>query len=154
VIAVGNAYLSDDGVGGRVLDALSGMVSGSVELIDAGISGPDLVTLVAGKDKVVVVDAVDAGGPPGTIHRFGPGQLESPEEMSWNSLHHGNVVLYVKVAQALGNGPREVVVIGVQPQSLSPGTGLSAAVEAAVPGAAREVLREIRSSAGASRCAR
>ena len=144
VIGVGNAYLSDEGVAGRVLDEVARRAPPGVEVIDAGLPGPDLLDLLRGRQKAVIVDAVDADGPPGTVYRFHPEDAAPGREGRSHSLHDGNVLLYVNVARALGMGLEQVVVIGVQPKDLSPGRKLSPAVEEAVAEAAERVLTEVR----------
>ena len=142
VIGVGNSALSDEGVGGRVISELARRAPSGIELVDAGLPGPGLVELLEGRSKAVIVDAVDAGAPGGEIFRFRPEQVRQFEQTPRYSLHEPNVLQYVMLAQALEAGPKEVVFIGVQPESLSPGEGLSPSVEAAVPKAAALALTE------------
>lgn len=61
VICLGNRFVPGDDVGCRVFDFLAGdnaAASADVEVIDGGLAGLDLLTLVEGKHRVVFVDAV------------------------------------------------------------------------------------------------
>ena len=143
VIGVGNASLSDEGVASRVLREVARQAPAWVEITDAGLPGPGMLNLLEGREKVVIVDAVDADHAPGTVYRFLPDEASPAESGPCTSLHEGNVLLYVKLAQALGMGPKDVVVVGIQPADLSPGARLSPPVEKAVAKAAELVLAEV-----------
>ena len=145
VIGVGNAALSDEGVACRILQQVGPHAPPWVEVIDAGLPGPGLVSLLEGRSKVVIVDAVDAGHPPGTVLRFRADEALPVESGRRHSLHQGDVLEYVRLAEALGMAPEEVVVIGVQPDRLSPGEKLSPPVARAVREAAELVLAEVQS---------
>ena len=142
LIGVGNSALSDEGVASRVIHEVARKAPPGIDVVDAGLPGPGLIDLVEGRKKAVIIDAVDAGRPPGTVYRFVPNQVISTRSDRSCSLHQGDVLQYVKLAEVLGMAPVEVVLIGVQPQSLSAGRKLSPAVAAAVPEAAAMALAE------------
>ena len=70
VIGIGNRWRRDDGLGPRVLDELSGRLPASVELMLLDGEPARLVSAWRGRPWVLVVDAVHAGEPPGTIHQL------------------------------------------------------------------------------------
>lgn len=142
VIGIGNSALSDEGVGCRVAQKVAKKAPPWVEVMDAGLRGPELPDLIKGKKKAVIVDAVDAGGPAGTVYRFRPDQAVPQGTDPHYSLHQGNILLYVKLAEALDMCPDDVVLIGIQPKTLLPGEKLSPDVEKAVDKAANLVLAE------------
>jgi len=143
VIGLGNRALCDEGVASRVIRVVAQKAPPGVEVVDAALPGPGLIHLLEARRKAVLVDAVDAGGPPGTVYRFGLDEAASAQPDRPYSLHQGDVLQYVKLAEALGMGPTEVVVIGIEPESFSPGQKLSPAVEAAVGEAAGLALAEV-----------
>ncbi|MCL5070797.1 MAG: hydrogenase maturation protease, partial [Actinobacteria bacterium] len=65
IIGFGNIYMGDDGVGIRVVEKIKeqGVFDDydNVEVIDGGTSGVDLVFYLQQADKVIIIDAVDAG---------------------------------------------------------------------------------------------
>ena len=144
VIGVGNTFLSDDGVASHVLREVARWAPPWVTMVDAGLTGPGLLDLLEASKQAVIVDAVDAGAPPGTVWRFHPRDATAADLHL--SLHEGNVLSYVKLADALGIGPEDVVVVGIQPEDLCAGEQLSTAVRGAVTKAADLVLRELGSS--------
>ena len=142
VIAVGNTALSDEGIGSQVVRRVARKAPPGVAAIDAGLPGLGLISLLEGRDKVVIVDAVDAGGAPGTIYRFGPHEATCPQSHARRSLHQGDILLHIELAETLGMGPGEVVIIGIQPGTFAPGERLSAPVAAAVDEAVELALAE------------
>ena len=142
VIGVGNRALSDEGIGSRVVCEVRQKAPPGVEVVDAGLPGPGLIDLLEGREKAVIVDAIDAGGLPGTVYRFGLDHAASTRSDRSCSLHLGDVLQYARLAEALGMGPKEVVFVGIQPESFSPGEKLSPTVETAVARAARLALAE------------
>jgi hydrogenase maturation protease len=145
VIGVGNTSLSDDGVASHVVHKVARRAPPWVEVVDAGLAGPGLLGLLEGRTKAVIVDAVDARAAPGTVWRFHPHEATAVDPRV--SLHEGNVLSYVKLADALNIGPKDVVVVGIQPESLRAGEHLSTAVRRAVSKATTLVLRELASPA-------
>ena len=72
VLGIGNLIMTDDGVGVKVIHLLQERYSfpGTVALLDGGTLGLDLLPHLEGVKRLVVVDAVETGGPPGTLVRL------------------------------------------------------------------------------------
>lgn len=149
VLGLGNLLLSDDGVGLRLLDELSqeaGEWGERVEFLDGGTQGLALLAQISERPALVVLDAVQMGAPPGTVH-----VVRTPDLLSWNvsraaTAHEGNALELLHAAALLGDLPSEVIVIGVEPKSVKTGIGLSEALKGALRPAAeraREVIREV-----------
>jgi hydrogenase maturation protease len=72
VVGVGNLLMADDGIGVRAIWALKRQsLPDGIELLDGGTAFPTLAGQLAGFQKLIIVDAVRAGAPPGTILKFG-----------------------------------------------------------------------------------
>jgi hydrogenase maturation protease len=143
VMGVGNTLRGDDGFGVAVLNEVgSRAVPGNVDLLDAGTSIIDLMEELNGRRKVVVVDAVRGGQPPGTLYRFSPEDVAA-EEVPADSLHQVGLFDTLRLAELVDCRPEEVVIIGAQPEDTSLKIGLTEAVAAAVPRAAEMVMAEI-----------
>ena len=69
VIGLGNLLLQDDAVGLRAIEAIRKgyRFEPQIDLLDGGTAGLDLLPVIEGYEKVLFVDAVDAGKPPGAI---------------------------------------------------------------------------------------
>jgi hydrogenase maturation protease len=142
VIGVGNLLLRDEGIGIHVVQALQEMdLPPDIRLIDGGTS-PDLIACTRAGDKMIIVDAARAGGEPGSIYRFLPGDLAA-ERPALASAHEMGVVENLGLMSLTGNQPVETVIIGVEPAEIDWGTELSAGLRLRVPDIVRVVLKEI-----------
>lgn len=129
VLGVGNILLSDEGTGVRVVEALQDRyeVPEGVELLDGGTCGMDLLDVIADRDRLILVDVVDTGSPPGTVVCFGGGDIPAAFRTK-SSPHQLGLADVLAMLALLGSAPREVTVIGVQPSSLELGLTLSPVV--------------------------
>lgn len=147
VLGIGNILLRDEGIGVRAVEALSaGDWPDTIELADGGTGGTNLVELIAGRRKVIVIDAMDAGAEPGTILRLTPDQL-APADRPHYSVHEFGLLETLQFAERLGCAPTEVVVLGVQPATLESGLELSPELAAAIPRIIEAVRRELEATA-------
>lgn len=139
VLGLGNPLCGDDGIGPAVVAAFPPRPG--VRAV-SGVADPaDLVDAWAGAGLAVVVDALRGGSvPPGEIVRF-TGKSGWPGGTGRGG-HTLDVAAAVRLGEALGRLPRRLVVLGVAGTGFTPGTGLSAAVAAAVPAVVRAVLAE------------
>ena len=145
IYGIGNILLGDDGIGPAVAHYLESnfTLDADVTLEDLGTPSLDLPNYLAGYDRVIFIDAVAANAPPGTIRLYSreeivatpPGIRLSPHEPSINDA--------LIVLDFAGGAPRDVVLIGIVPQTLNGGMTLSPAVASAVPRAAAIVLQEV-----------
>ena len=117
VIGVGNILLCDEGIGVHVVRELSRRgVPPGVEYLDGGVAGATLLNLIEGEDSVVLVDAVDAPFPPGTVLRLSPDELAGPRGPSW-SLHDLNLAGTLGMMRLRGTLPRTLI-LGVVPADI------------------------------------
>jgi hydrogenase maturation protease len=142
VVGVGNLLLKDEGIGIHAVKALQEMgLPPDVALIDGGTS-PDLIAYTRAGDKLIIVDAARAGGEPGAIYRFLPSDL-ADERASLTSAHELGVVHNLKLIELSGNSPREIVIIGIEPAEIEPGTELSTELQEKLPDIVSVVLQEM-----------
>lgn len=143
LLGVGNVLRRDDGVGVFAARAAARLRLGrGVEAYDGGSGGIDLADVLEGRRRVVIVDAIDAGMPPGASARMSPEQLR-PAIRTGVSLHDLHLLDALAELRLLRLPPRRVIVIGVQVADISVGIGLSPPVERALPGVIRSALREL-----------
>jgi hydrogenase maturation protease len=130
VVGVGNVLLQDEGIGVHVIRSLREMTLPNVELVDGGTS-PDVLTCLEATDRLIIVDAAETGGPPGSIYRL------RPEDLAGNtsdfSLHELGVPESLQMMQLMGNYPGEVIIIGIQPKEISWGMELTPELAARLP---------------------
>lgn len=143
---MGNILLQDEGIGVHVAHTLQEMpLEEGVEVIDGGTS-PNIIPLVEGADKLIVVDAALGGGEPGTIYRFNPEDIAA-ESASPISAHQMSFVENLKLMKGLGIEPGEVVIIGVEPKEMGWGLEPSPELRKRIPEIVRVVLQEAQGGA-------
>jgi hydrogenase maturation protease len=143
VLGIGNILLRDEGVGVRVIEQLQQIsLPDDVELVDGGTAGADLLDVLAERQKVIVIDAVQADCEPGTVLRFSADDLTQPDRLGM-SLHELGLGQALAMTKQLGCEPKEVLVFGIKPKDISCGLELSEEIAALVPKVAELVLTEI-----------
>jgi hydrogenase maturation protease len=147
IIGLGNPLRGDDGVGVRVAGALVGQVlPGGVEVVDGGTPGLELVNLMEGWPRVILVDAANVGREPGQFVRFSLDEARLLGDDERISIHAAGLRDALLLAEVLGTLPEEVVIFGVQPACLDWQEGLSLQVEAALPDLVQSILNKVGSS--------
>jgi hydrogenase maturation protease len=111
-----------------------------IELLDLGTSTSDLISHLEGVNKLIVIDALKAGGSPGTIYRFRPEDLLADEDGPI-SLHEIGVMETLNMARKMGK-EIDTVIIGVEPKALDWGMKLSEEVKKQMPTIIEAVLKE------------
>jgi hydrogenase maturation protease len=133
-MGAGNILMGDDGIGVHIICALKeqGGLPDGIELIDAGTATLDALPLLDGVERLIIIDAVIGGGPPGAIYQFSPDDIH--ENTSGRvSLHQTSLLQALRMGGILGSGSVEVVVFGIEPGDVSPGTELTPDVRAIIP---------------------
>jgi hydrogenase maturation protease len=140
VLGLGNLLLGDEGVGVHAARALLAGDVHDAEVLDVGTAILDALPALERARRIVVVDAVEAGGTPGSIYRF---PIESARPQATLAGLHGFDLTRVLALAGAGPGPRDVVVLGVEPERIEWSLELSATVAAAMPDLLSAVRREI-----------
>jgi len=142
VLGLGNLLLSDDGVGPVLLGEMADSETrwkGAVEFLDGGTQGLALLGHLTGRRALIIVDALSTGAPPGTVHRLTLGELRDLAPGRASSAHEGNAGELLAAAQLLDELPDQLFVVGVEPEKINTGLGLSASVQQALPEARDQV---------------
>jgi hydrogenase maturation protease len=164
VAGMGNILRGDDGFGvevARRLAATDGLPDG-VRVVEVGIGGIHLVQeLMDGYDVLVIVDAVEQGSAPGTVHLF---EAEVDDIAEWPEnqradffadMHYSTPSKALILARALGVLPPRTWIIGCQPAELGDlAIGLTDAAERAVQETVAEIeqiIARVSEPAGAAR---
>lgn len=142
VLGIGNILHMDDGVGVHVVNHI--IESGrdfpeNVEIADGGTFGYDLLPLMSGRRKIVIVDALKAEDKPGSIYRFSADHLVSRNYIY--SLHDLGVKKLVDMLKLMGENP-VVEIIGIVPEDYTSfAIGMSDSVRESIPRAVEEIFK-------------
>ncbi len=112
-----------------------------LEVLDGGTL-PDVFLSLGEVDKLIVVDAVQGGSKPGTIYRFRPEDIRLDNRML-TSLHQISLLENLWLTEQFGQKPKEVVIIGIEPEDMNLGLELSAKLQQRIPRILKVVLEEI-----------
>jgi hydrogenase maturation protease len=140
VLGLGNLPLGDESMGVQALQYLESRFGrkSEIEWIDGGGPGMNLLPLIESCSHLLAVDAIDAGQPPGTVIELGPRQLLGVDRRSLSE-HQVRFQNVLGLAMLLGRAPANFLLIGLQPETMEPGTALSDSVLSAVPALAARV---------------
>jgi len=145
VLGVGNLLLGDEGVGVHLLHRLEDEpLPSCVELIDGGTRGLALFPYLEHTTHLLLLDAVKAKAPPGTVVELEEEELVQGPSLKF-SAHDLALPDLLTWLRLLRDGTlRSVRMVGVVPAPFQPGVGLSPAVEQALPHAVQRVRRVIQ----------
>lgn len=140
-LGIGNILLSDEGLGVHVIGRLSAghVLADTVEAIDGGTAGMDLLDRVAGADGLVIVDCAALGAPPGTLREF-EGQAVPAFFQTRISPHQIGLSDLLGAVLLLGRMPPRLALIAVEPAATDLGLALSPIGERAAEAALGRLL--------------
>jgi hydrogenase maturation protease len=149
VAGVGNAFLQDDGFGAEVARRLEAKGTGpGVTVMEFGTGGLDLAyEIMRGYDALVLLDASEHGGEPGTLYVIEPELsdyeqgIEDGDAINPHGMDPATVLRFVNT---VGGFSGKVIVIGCEPGDVETiGIGLTPPVRDAVDRAVRLVEETI-----------
>ncbi len=126
LLGLGNILLQDEGIGVHAVNAIKERYAFSpgVEIIDGGTMGLDLLPFFEDSAKVLIIDAVDFGKPPGTVGIIEGDKIPSALS-SKLSVHHIGLSDVLFAAKLKNETQPEVCLVGIQPKSLDVGLDIT-----------------------------
>ncbi|QIK38509.1 HyaD/HybD family hydrogenase maturation endopeptidase [Caldichromatium japonicum] len=120
LLGIGNLLWADEGFGVRVVEEIARRyrLGPNVQVVDGGTQGLYLLDLVHWAEILVVFDAIDYDLPPGTLKRIEGEDVPRFLGVKRMSLHQTGFQEVLGAAQLLGEYPKHLLLIGVQPVEL------------------------------------
>jgi hydrogenase maturation protease len=150
ILGLGNPLRGDDGVGSAIITRLTKQIElpASVDLIDGGIAGMKILTMLEGYDHVILVDAADLGLSCGEWLRLDLDELlrSSIVPDKKGTLHEAGVVDALAVGRAMNMLPLNVSIYVIQAQDIHGVAGMSSSVRESIPAICDAILSEIGTS--------
>ena len=146
VLGIGNVLLTDEGVGVRALKELERRYtfSENVELLDGGTAGIELLRHIRNRDYLIIIDCMTWNQDPGTVMRVEGDDVPaafrtriSPHQLGLSDL--------LAAAMLTNELPKNLVLFGVEPESIDIGLDLTHTVEASMEKLTGAVIDELRS---------
>ena len=106
-------------------------IVGGIGFVNGGTSGLELLEVIGGADKLLVLDAVTGPGKPGDVVVLRGDQVPRLLK-SKLSPHQVGLLDLLASAQLIGQSPNEVAVVGIVALAAELGVGLSAPVTASL----------------------
>jgi hydrogenase maturation protease len=143
VLGLGNLLLNDDGVGSAAIALLLDRYRPprGVRVLDGGTLGLSLLPYLDEADAVLLVDAIRADAPPGTLVRL-DGEQVAPAVATRLSPHQIGVSDLLDGARWLDRYPAQIVLLGIVPETMELAVGLSPEVARSLPDLVERVVEE------------
>jgi hydrogenase maturation protease len=143
LLGLGSILMQDEGVGVHAVRYIQEHYeTPGLEIIDGGTSGLDLLPYIENRDRVLVVDAANFSEEPGYIGVLRNEQIPALFGVK-ASLHHLGLPDVLATAQLLDIAPREIFLIGIQPQTISLGLELTALMQGKMPELVALIIKQL-----------
>jgi len=126
IMGLGNILLMDEGVGVHTVKAFQERYAcpDDVEIVDGGAAGLDLLPCIEGREKLLMVDAVNFDREPGYVDILENDAI--PAKFSTKaSLHHLGLMDVLSIVKLSNASPKEICLIGIQPKTMELGLDMS-----------------------------
>jgi hydrogenase maturation protease len=145
IIGLGSYSQADDSIGLRIVEHIAqNDLERGFEAVSLGDEGMSLLFYLNNEtEKIVLVDAVDLGLPPGEHRLFRPEEVESRKELNRLTTHESDILTILRFAESLGYSIPPITVLGIQPADLGPGMELSPALQERFDTYLRLALEEV-----------
>ena len=145
VVGLGSPLMGDDGIGlaalARLREAWS--LPRTVELLDGGTWGLNLLPAIESAEQVLILDAVRAGRRPGTLAQLRREEL--PRMLGVKlSPHQIGLQEVLALLELRGAVPAEMACLGLEPASIELRHGLSPRVATRLDALATAAARRLR----------
>jgi hydrogenase maturation protease len=140
VLGFGNVLLGDDGAGVRLIERLqSDQDLNACEFVDGGTMSFSLLSYVEVAHSILVADAAELDGPPGTIALYEGAEMDYfLKRVRRRTVHEVGLVDLLDMARLRECLPEQRALLCIQPGLIDWSDTLSSAVAEAMPAAARQ----------------
>jgi hydrogenase maturation protease len=144
ILGIGNTLLQDEGAGVHAIRMLADrtMQRDDIELMDGGTLSFSLAGAIEDADQLIVIDAAQYDGEPGTTKVFIGDQMDA--FIGGNrklSVHEVSLIDLMMIARLADQLPRQRALIGIQPQTIEWGETPSPPVAGAIRLACDQALQ-------------
>jgi hydrogenase maturation protease len=144
ILGIGNTLLQDEGAGVHAVRQLAEQAAhrDDIELMDGGTLSFSLAGAIEDAEQLIVIDAAQLGGEPGTTRVFLGEQMDSfVGSNRKRSVHEVSLVDLLMIARLADSLPAKRALIGIQPRDIDWGEQPSPPVAAAIQQACDRALQ-------------
>jgi hydrogenase maturation protease len=142
ILGLGNPILRDDSIGLRVVRALVHDVvdDPGIEIDEDYWGGLRLMERMIGYDRVIIIDAIQTGAQPGTLHMLTPNDIPTQRSASVHDVNLPTALEFGRGAGAALPVDEDITLIGVEVEDIQTfDESLTHHVEQALPLAVQAV---------------
>jgi len=135
ILGIGNTLLQDEGAGVHAIRQLTEQAArrDDIELMDGGTLSFSLAGAIEDAENLIVIDAAQYGGEPGTTRVFLGDHMDSFVGGNRKlSVHEVSLLDLLMIARLADRLPRQRALIGIQPHSIDWGETPSLPVAGAI----------------------
>ncbi len=135
ILGIGNSLLQDEGAGIHAIRQLAEFAAqrNDIELMDGGTLSFSLAGAIEDADNLIVIDAAQYDGEPGTTRVFVGEQMDAFIGSNRRcSVHEVSLIDLMAIALLAGQLPQQRALIGIQPRDIDWGVAPSTPVSAAI----------------------
>jgi hydrogenase maturation protease len=126
LIGLGSYTMGDDSIGLRLVERLAELgAPGGFEPVAASQDALSILSYFHQARRVLMVDCVRSGRPPGAFVCFSPSDVESVKRLHHSTTHEGDALAIIDLANRLGLTLPAIRVIGIEPERVEPALELS-----------------------------
>lgn len=120
ILGIGNVLWADEGFGVRCVEALNSRFhfDDNVRLMDGGTQGLFLLPWVSSVSRLLLFDAIDFGLDPGELRVMRDDEVPQYLGAKKVSMHQTGFQEVLMSAKLLNDNPKQLALIGVQPEML------------------------------------
>lgn len=142
LLGIGNPDRGDDASGRIAAVLLRDALPPGIVVAECDGEATDLLTLIAGRDLAVIVDACLSGEPAGTVRRFDVAAAPLPAASYGLSTHGLGLDAAIELARSLGQLPARCIVYTIEGSDFAPGAALSPTIATAIRSVATSIITE------------
>ncbi len=144
LLGLGNILLQDEGLGVRAVERLTSRyrLPATVQAMDGGTMGLDLLPYLEQAADLLIIDAVQIDQPPGTLVRLEGDAIPSALSLKM-SVHQVGLQELLALGDLQGTLPHRIVVWGMEPAVLDWGLDLSPQVGNQLDNLIQAVVQEL-----------
>lgn len=146
ILGLGNPLITDDSVGLRVVGQLKPLLADrpDVEVSEDYWGGLRLMERMIGYDRAIVVDAIQTGAPPGTIHLLTPEGIPTQRSASAHDVNFSTALEFGRQAGVQLPQNNHIRLVGIEAEDiLTFREHCTPTVQAAIPQAVETVLKAL-----------
>jgi hydrogenase maturation protease len=144
VVGIGNEYRSDDGIGIVIARKICERRLSSVCVKEKSGEGAELMEAWREYERVILVDAVSSGSPPGTLFKINARKKKVPAKFFHYSTHAFSVAEAIELARAMKTLPQKLWVYGIEGANFSAGISISHVVQESIKHVVEEILNRVQ----------